>query len=195
MNFKRYFGEGTLIIFSVLFALFINKAFDSYQTQRQKTIAIESIQKELYRNQVIIKRWKEQHVTIRNRITDILTGKNDSLKTEFEKYSYFNLGLLTNNESLMDAFLTNTAWEAAKSTGIIAEFDFNTTQKLTHVYTMQKVITERSMMKIIDYYFETSSHEITNLDQIMVQFQLRFWELTGQEELMVSLYEEALEAL
>jgi len=43
------------------------------------------------------------------RMNDILEGRNDSLKNEFLKYQFLNLGLLTEDESLMDALLTNTA--------------------------------------------------------------------------------------
>ncbi|NNC71134.1 MAG: hypothetical protein HKN90_09965 [Flavobacteriaceae bacterium] len=191
-NVKKYVAEGLLIVFSVLFALFINKLFDDYKTNKKKNIAIESIQKELYRNSAILDNWKEQHIKIRNRITEIVEGQNDSLKTELLKYKFLNLGVLTNNESLIDAILTNTAWESAKSTGIISEFDFETTQKLTHVYSMQEVLTERTIIKILDYYFDMNAHNMENIDQILIQFQLRFWELTGQEELMNNLYKEAI---
>jgi hypothetical protein len=113
-------------------------------------------------------------------------------KTELLKYEFLNLGVLTNNKSLIDAILTSTAWESAKSTGIISEFDFETTQKLTHVYSMQELITEVTIAKIIDYYFEASTHKMENIDRVLVQFQLRFWELTGQEELMIDLYKQAI---
>ena len=132
---------------------------------------------------------------IRNRITEIIEGQNDSLKTELLKYEFLNLGVLTNNESLIDAILTNTAWESAKSTGIISEFDFESTQKLTHIYSMQEVLTERTIAKILDYYFDTNAHNMENIDQILIQFQLRFWELTGQEELMDNLYKEAIKKM
>lgn len=192
-NIKKYFAEGLLIVFSVVFALFINKIFDDYKTNNKKTIAIESIQKELYRNSSILQNWKEKHIKVRNRITEVIEGRNDSLKTELLKYEFLNLGVLTNNESLIDAILTNTAWESAKSTGIISEFNFETTQKLTHVYSMQEVLTDRTIAKILDYYFDTNAHNMENIDQILLQFQLRFWELTGQEELMTDLYKEAID--
>lgn len=194
-NIKKYLVEGLLIVFSVLFALFINKLFDDYKTTQKKTIAIESIEKELERNSEILDHWKEQHTKIRNRITQIIEGKNDSLKTELLKYEYLNIGILTNNQSLIDNILTNTAWESAKSTGIISEFDFNTTQKLTQVYTIQEVITEKTIPKITDYYFDTNSHNMENINQTLIQFQLRFWELTGQETLMNGLYKQVISEL
>ena len=189
---KKYIGEGLLIVFSVLFALFINKVFDDYKTNNKKTIAIESIRKELELNLSILDDWKEHHLKIRNRITEILDGRNDSLKTELLKYEYLNLGVLTNNESLIDAILTSTAWESAQSTGIISEFDFETTQKLTHVYSMQEELSQRTIAKILDYYFDANAHSMENIDQILMQFQLRFWELTGQENLLEVLYKDAI---
>lgn len=192
---KKYVAEGMLIVFSVVFALFINKLFDDYKTNNKKTVAIESIQKELKRNAAILVHWKEQHIEIRDRISQIIEGKNDSLKTELLKYEFLNLGVLTNNKSLIDAILTDTAWESAKSTGIIAEFEFETTQNLTRVYSMQEVLTDRTIAKILDYYFDSDAHTMENIDQILVQFQLRFWELTGQEELMTQLYNEAIDQL
>lgn len=191
-NIKNYFGEGLLIVFSVLFALFINKTFEDYKTRQKVAIAKESIVNELRDNQVIIQHWKRRHIEIRDRITDVIEGANDSLKTELKKYNYLNLGLLTDNKSLIDAILLNTAWESAKTTGIISEFDYKTIQKLTQVYTMQEIMTDKTLMKILDYYFNTESHDIENIDKTLVQFQLRFWELTGQEELLSMLYEEAL---
>lgn len=44
----------------------------------------------------------------------------------------------------------------------------------------------------MDFYFDFSSHNMENLDQTLIQLQLRFWELTGQEELMGILYDEAI---
>lgn len=64
---KNYFAEGLLIVFSVLFALFINKLFDDYKTNTRKAIAIESIQKELYQNAAILDNWREHHVEIQKR--------------------------------------------------------------------------------------------------------------------------------
>lgn len=194
-NYKKYLAEGTLIIFSVLFALFINKLFDDYQTNQKKATALKSIEQELLRNQGILENWKQKHSAVRDRISSILEGESDSLKAELREYDYLNLGVLTNNESLIDAILINTAWESAKSTGIVAEFDFETTQTLTLAYSMQEVLTERTLAKILDYYFDTSSHDMQNLDPILIQFQLRFWELSGQEELLVTVYKDALEQL
>lgn len=194
-NFKAFIAEGLLIVFSVLFALFINKLYENYKIQTEKEVALESIKKELRENQKILKNWKEKHENISKRIGSLHQEINDSLKREFLRYEYFNLGVLTNNKSLFDKLVSSTAWETAKSTGIISEFDFETTQKLTDVYAQQEVITERTMAKILDLIFDADTHKMENIDLILVQFRLFFSELTGQEYLLDQLYVEALEQI
>lgn len=194
-NYKTYIAEGALIIFSVLFALFINKLFDDYKTRQTKEIALESINKEIRRNHSIIEKWKVKHTGVLDRIKSIVDGRNDSIKEELMKNSYLDLFILTNQQSLIDEFLTNTAWESAKSIGIISEFDFETTQALTRAYSMQEILTDGSLANILNYYFDSDAHEIENIDKILLQFYLRFIELTGQEYTMVFLYEKAIEEL
>ena len=109
--------------------------------------------------------------------------------------SALNMGIITGGESLVDAFLVDTAWESAKATGIISEFDFQVTQELTRVYALQKVILDRTLASILDFYFDTETHDMSNIDRVLVQFQLRFWELTGQEILISNLYARAIDEL
>lgn len=192
---KKYLAEGFLIVFSVLFALFINQQFDQYKTRERKNEALESIRQELYRNQAIVTSWKKKHRAILGRIGAVLEGRNDSLKQALRQKTYLDMGLLTNQEPIVNAVLTKTAWEAANSTGIVSEFNFNTTQKLTHVYSMQEVMLDRTVVKIVDYYFDNSSHNLDKLDETLIQFRLRFWELTGQETLLEHLYADAIDEL
>lgn len=153
---------------------------------------MESIAKELHRNEAILKDWVERHTRINENLNQLIEDKKDSLKGEMKKHDYFNIGLLTENRSLVDDVLTSTAWESAKTTGIISEFDFEVTQKLTRVYAMQELISEKTIGKILDYYFEPSTHRMEDIDAILIKFQLRFNELVGQERLMTYLYEDIM---
>lgn len=191
-NVKTYLTEGLLIVFSVLFALLINKLFEDYKTNERKTIALETIQSELYRNLAIVQGWKEEHMVVNNRITDILEGRNDSLKNELLTYNFLNLSLLTNNQYLINAILTNTAWESAKTTGIISEFDFNTIQKLTYAHTIQELMVDQTIPKISDFLY-TDFYNIDHIDQSLLEFQFRLKDLLAQEELITNLYQEAID--
>ncbi len=195
MTFKKYLAEGFLIVFSVLFALLINKLFDDYKTLQKKEVAIESIKKELNRNALVIQDWKTKHVNIRDKLVSINNGDNDNIKSELLKNKIFDLGILTNQESLIDNTLTKTAWESAKSTGIVAEFDFETTEILTQVYSLQDLIIDKTISELLNFYFDTETHNLDNLEQTLIQFQLRFWELTGQEELMIHLYADSIKKI
>ena len=108
-NIKKYLVESLLIVFSVLFALFISKAFEDYKTNQQKNILKESITRRIDRNQAILNKWKQKHLAIENVISRMIENKEDSLNVELEKYDYFNFMILTNNEPLLNAMLSNTA--------------------------------------------------------------------------------------
>lgn len=192
---KKYLAEGFLIVFSVLFALFINKLFDDYKTAQRKAVALEGIEQELQRNASVLKGWQTRHEAIREKIEGMVEGRQDSLKAALFAGRFMDLGILTENQALIDDILTSTAWEAAKTTGIISEFAFDTIQKLTLVYTMQDIITDKTLGKILDLYFDRSAHDVQDIDPTLIQFHLRFQELTGQERLLVYLYKDALEVV
>ena len=194
-SLKTYLGDGLLIIFSVLFALFINNLAEKSRTNAEKEAALDSIKKELRRNSGILTMWKAHHTSITNKLDSLVKGKNEALKDSLQKQKYLELRYLTDNKSLIDAIISDTAWESAKATGIISEFDFSRTENLTNVYKMQDVLMNRTLQSILDLYFDKDSHRMDDLIPTMNQFKLRFQELVGQEILMEQLYTMALEDL
>jgi hypothetical protein len=187
-SYKKYLAEGSLIVFSVLFALFINNLFSNYQTQQRKKIALQSIRQEIDRNHKVLATWQQAHSSIANRLDSIAANPEHNAYRQLKTGRYLDLALLTNNQSLVSDILSNTAWETAKATGIIAEFNFSTTEKLTQVYTMQEAISNGTLQGIVDLYFNSKTHDPAHLDETLLQFQLRFQELKGQENLLAYLY-------
>ncbi len=94
-----------------------------------------------------------------------------------------------------DALLVNTAWETAKTTGIISEFDYEITENLTRVYSFQDYFSDKTMIKIVDLFFDSETYKTENLETVVFQLMLRTNELTGQELLLEQFYEEAIENL
>ena len=178
--FQTYLAEGLLIVFSVLFALFINKLFDDYKTKQRMEVALDSIVREVERNEGVVQEWKKKHIAIRERISSMTNGENDSIIQALQAQPFFDLGILTNAESLIDNTLTKTAWESAKSTGIIGEFKFETIELLTQVYGLQDLVIEKTVTELLRYYFTTEVHDLEQVDQTLIQFQHTFYELTGQ---------------
>ncbi|BDD12000.1 hypothetical protein FUAX_44320 (plasmid) [Fulvitalea axinellae] len=195
VNIRRYIGEGALIVFSVLFALFINQTFEDYRIRKKKDIAKESILKEIKRNQETLNQWKTTHAGFSKRIKDMHEGRADSLKVALFKGGFLNIGVLTNGKSFANDFLSMTAWESARTTGIITEFDYETIEMLTEVYTVQDLLVNKTLMGLLDSYFDPNTHNLENKDRTMMHFRVRIMELTSQEQFMGRVYKNAIKRL
>lgn len=194
-SLKKYFFEGILIVFSVLFALFIDNYAQRLKIEKQKKLAIERIKLELSQNQKIASGWLVHHGKILERIKNLMKLPADSLKKEFSKDNYLTFELLTDGKSINNDLLSNTAWKTAKSTGIIEEFDFEQIESLTMMYEFQNILVGKTLYGIVNTYFERDSHEFENLDSTLKQFLLRFKELTSQERFLLKIYEKTSQKL
>lgn len=150
MDLKKYLGEGLIIVFSVLFALFINKTYEDAKTNRDKNNAIKQIKAELLNNQKILDDWMADHSAILENLTNLIESKNDSFHILAEKKSYLPIQVLLDNKNLMEKPLSNSAWSSAKSIGIISEFDFKTLQNISETYELQQFIMDASIEKITE---------------------------------------------
>ena len=194
-SFKSYLSEGLLIVFSVLFALFINGVSEDMKMKKQKNIAIENIKRELTKNVKILKNWQSQHKVFDLQVSNLINGKNDSLLNALKKKKYLDFGLITNSKSLINSILTDTAWETAKTTSIIAEFDFELIEELTRTYTLQNIVVEKTLGGITALYFSGDSHNLNKINETLLQFNLRFNELVGQERILEDSYIRTLKSL
>lgn len=194
-HFGKHIREGILIIFSVLFALFINKTAENHKTNQKKEIAIESIQKELYRNYWTIKSWNTDHLTIINRLDSLTNGLKPELQYELEHAEFFDLRPLLNNSGLINSMLISSAWETSKETGIFSEFDYEILQSITRTYDFQKALTDNTVPKIMDTYFSKSSHRMEEIDLTIKVFYLQMYQLYGHEQVLISLYEESIKMI
>ncbi|WP_422359258.1 hypothetical protein [Reichenbachiella sp.] len=191
-HFGKHIREGVLIIFSVLFALFINKTAENHKTNQKKEIAIESIHKELYRNYWTIKRWNEQHAAIIARLDSLSSGLKPELELKLKQSDFFNMNLLIENGGLINSMLISSAWEAAKETGIFSEFDYELLQSITKAYDFQETLTDETIPKIMDTYFSKDAHRMEEIDLTLILFQLQMYQLYGHETLLLSFYDESI---
>jgi hypothetical protein len=147
---------------------------------------------ELERNGKILTEWIDLHQKVSERLAKLSSGEGDSLKKALLKYTSFNFGVLTDNQQIVNTILTNTAWETAKSTGIIAEFDFELIEHLTQVYSLQSTVMNTTLQKIIQVYFDAGSHDMERLDITLKQLDILFHELVGQEKLLATVYDSTI---
>lgn len=186
--------EGFLIVFSVLFALFIENYVGNLKIRQNKQLGLERIKMELERNDKILSDWINLHQKISDRLAKSSRG-SDSLKNALLKHNSFNFGVLTDNKQIVNTILTNTAWETAKSTGLISEFDFELIEHLTQVYSLQSTVVNTTLQKIIQVYFDENSHDMNRLDITLKPLDILFHELVGQEKLLASVYTSTIKNL
>ena len=194
MSLKKYIIDGLLIVFSVLFALAINKLAENYQTKKRKNIALNSIKMELKNNSKIIKEWNQTHQEIKQKLDEILAGKNDSLNSKIIEGNRLHFETLT-SKPFINSLMSNTAWKTAQTTGIISEFDFETIQKLTFVYNLQNIITEKSSMKIIEMLYDRRIMKIDEKNTLLIELNTRISDLVGQEQGLEYLINDAIKNL
>jgi hypothetical protein len=68
-------------------------------------------------------------------------------------------------------------------------------ETLTEVYTLQDLLFDQTVHNIVETFFERETHNPDNLDETLIQFNLRFMELVGQERLLIELYRDAIDDL
>jgi hypothetical protein len=191
-NWKDYFLEGILIIFSVLFALFINNYSETLKTQRQKELALNRISKELEKNSKILAEWIPHHEKIYRRLYKSSSEKNYSLKNVLMQYDYFSFDVLSDNQRLFHALPSHTTWETAKATGMITEFDFELVEELTKTYALQDLVVNHTLQDVTQILLNQNTHDMKKLDANLRQLEIRFSELTGQERNLEKNYYSAL---
>ncbi len=193
---KKLLLESALIVFSVLLALFINRTAENIKIRNQKRAALEKIYKEVYNNNAITQEWQARHQVFLGRIKKIVSDKNDTLRTVLLQREYIDIDLITNGKGMASNLMSSTAWDAAKSTQIISEFDYETVEVLTTLYQSQ-AITIDALNKLVELYYDNSVYSNEEgFQKFMLKFQLYFTELLIQERnLIQQRYKEALKAL
>ena len=123
------------------------------------------------------------------------TDGNDSLRIYLAKQRVFDgkaFGFITEGKAFYPRFPSSTSWNAAKSTAIIAEFDYEVVEALTDVYDAQEIFVKETFSYIIQtVYNPTSDDERDTINALLLQIS----ELTSQEEFVLSKIEEALKVI
>lgn len=118
--------ESSPIVFSVLFALFIDRMAANARTNEQKRTALARIHQELSENEKLIREMVTLHAEVIQSLNAAMQRKDDTVRRQVVKDGYLDYRLLAKGKSLFPRYPSSTSWEAAKSTGIISEFDYET---------------------------------------------------------------------
>lgn len=189
---RKLFVDGALIVFSVLFALFISQIVENQKAKREKEKVLDYIYQELSDNSFILSRWIQKHGRIRDRLRNMVQNEEDSVRKRLVAGGRINFEIITNGEVLIDALLTETAWDAAKSTKVVSDFEFEQVQEFTRVYNLQRIIMDGTTSKFLDVYMDRKTHEMENLETTLIQLNIVMEEMVGQEQTLQYMIQEAL---
>jgi len=185
----KLFIEGGLIVFSVLFALFIDRMAGDAKTNEQKRTSLTRIHKELSENEKLIGEMIALHEVVIQSLNTAISSKEDTLRRQIMQDGYLEYKLLANGRSLFPRYPSSTAWEAAKSTGIISEFDYETIEACTGAYATQEMIVKGTLAKIIEDLFNI---DYAQMDQKLIKLRLEFEEIRRQEKTLQTRLEKAI---
>lgn len=191
MKITKYIKEGFLIVFSVLFALLINKIAEDAKTNKYKNNALKQIKEELTVNQNILNDWIKTHQGIVENLNTLIESKSDSIQKVVEEKNYLPMQVILYEKSLIDDPLSNSAWNSAQSSGILSEFDFETLQNISQTYQLQEYIMQTSIDRIVEVYFSKSTNK-ENAKELLIELRSRFQNLQGQEFRLKTVYENTL---
>jgi hypothetical protein len=185
----KLFIESGLIVFSVLFALFIDRMATNFKTNEQKRTALERIHQELSENEKLIRAMITLHGEVIGNLNAAIQNPNDTLNRRLAADGYLDYKLLARGESLFPQYPSSTAWEAAKSTGIISEFDYETIEACEGAYGSQEIIVRNTLPKIVEDLFELDTSQ---MNQKLIKFRLKFVEIRNQEKTLLKRLLEAI---
>lgn len=194
-GFKRLLVESALIVFSVLFALFINRYAENQKTEQQKEIALERIVQEIRNNRAIIDSALKIHRKSLKNLQQAIIHENDSLRIYLAQRGYFDskaLGLLTDEQSFYPTFPSNTSWQAAMATGIVSEFNYKVVETLAEVYDVQRFLMEKTLESITEVIYDPVDE---NVDRTLNTLLIQVNELVEQEHTTISAIDEAMVAI
>jgi len=190
-NFKKAFYEFTLIVFSVLFALFINEMRNNFIEKKNTQTLIENIKLEIKTNKEFASDLSAYHKNCLKRIRNAYN--QDSLESVFFEAEVFEIGTVAPSGIIQGDF-KHIAWDVAVQEKISSRIDFETSKILFEVYNQQQTVnaTIDNILNII------STREALRKNLLLETFTLFGMEmqlLHGQEEYLLNKYNEALEAL
>lgn len=175
-------AEALLIVFSVLFALFVNNEYQEYGLGLKKERALKSIEREIRDNGELLEDWLDRHQRIQGKLSVLMAS--DSLLDQLFRSKDINRYLFSDGSNLYNKPLSSTTWESCITTGIVSEFDIETVKQLTNIYNSQQDVTTKIIDKITEVIFGASYDNRETLGKTLQQLAFLLAELLSQEEFL-----------
>lgn len=188
----KLFFESLLIVFSVLLALALNEYLSARKEEKKTRQVLVSIREELQTNMEIIEAWQKIHQEALKNIE--YHRSQPSFHDSLVQRNQFRFDLLFKG-TLIPSTVRSNAWEIAKNTGLIQNFDLALANMLSDIYDMQRIGVITTADKLIALIYERQTHQQENVPQTLVIFEITMKELVGQETYLLKTYGDILKQL
>lgn len=188
VDWRKLLFESFLIIFSILFALFINEWRKSQELESQRKKALEMIIGELEHNRDGLERVIAYHQQSAVRLDSAASF------TPLDESLFFIANRLL-ERGILPAELQTTAWNTAQLSGSVSLFDEQLIYALAGVYELQAKGVENTLKEIAAFYLNIDNLEATLTKQRLTMLSLYFQELASQEVFLLQRMEGAIKAL
>lgn len=183
--------ESSLIIFSVLLALFLNEYRGQLKAEEETNRALQMIEVELTTNLKTLTNWTPYHKQLIGEFDNAITQLEDT-PTETDPRSYI-LGLMP--KGLMQDFISRTAWESLQQSSSDVSLDIETTFLISKVYKLQQMGVEKTLMQFIEVMNSRESMRAENLKETLYLLKSTLQELHAQEVDLAYNYQNTLAKL
>ncbi len=191
VNLQKLILEATLIIFSVLLALFLNEYRTRLKEDSARAVAEENIREEIIRNRDILQEYIPYHAELLDTLQAVI--RSDSLMHRLTTPIGPDLRALA-PKGLMHEFPNNAAWETLRNRDLISGVNYDLLYVLTDVYN-QQTRTIGQLDDIIDIVLSREAFNPQAARETLVLLNFQLGEMVGRERLLLEKYEKVLELL
>ncbi len=191
-NLVKFLFESVLIVFSVLFALFLNEYRGNLKENELKQQALEKVYNEIETNLKTVNEWLPYHEKVFNNLQRAF--ESDSIKSALRKKKEISFWDLM-PAGVTQSVINNAAWQAFKSSNVFSNVDFDTLLSLSKVYNIQKTGVETTIQSISETLMSRITFKKEELEISLLVLKNHFGELTAQERLLIKTYESCLKNL
>ncbi len=130
-DWKEYLIESSLIVFSVLLALFLTEVFNRIDDKKNTKELLKNIVVELKNNKTAILEMQDYNLKVLKKIDSALADRK--IQDSIVSNSEFHLNIIAPN-GILFRYLADDAWTIAKNNNIMSKIDFESISILNKVY-------------------------------------------------------------
>lgn len=190
-NLGRYALEATLIVFSVLLALFLDGVLEDRKENRIINELTSHIADEIDRNLEVVDEWLPYHRTVIDEIDRYLAS--DELLRSLLTADGIDYGRLMQRGLIQD-FYSDSSWRLAQQSEITSRIDFDVSYAVSQAYLSQQNV-NKTLERFSDFFLQRETYDADQLVISLRMLRSLLMDLAGQQEVLQNNYLEALKAV